>query len=67
MALANVGGSNEHPRKLRRDPLRWELRSWELGVGSWELGGGSLRIANKANATRHRPGPLRKSIKIYAT
>jgi hypothetical protein len=21
MALANVGGSNEHPRKLRRDPL----------------------------------------------
>jgi hypothetical protein len=22
MALANVGGSNEHPRKLRRDPLR---------------------------------------------
>ena len=22
MALANVGGSNEHPRKLRRDPLQ---------------------------------------------
>jgi hypothetical protein len=21
MALANVGGSNEHPRKLRRSPL----------------------------------------------
>jgi hypothetical protein len=48
MALANVGGSNEHPRELRRDPLLELLTSyfllltsyflWLLASGVWLLG-----------------------------
>jgi hypothetical protein len=32
MALANVGGSNEHPRKLRRDPLVRVVRARARGA-----------------------------------
>jgi hypothetical protein len=36
MALANVGGANEHPRKLRRDPLlALASRASRLVAGGW--------------------------------
>jgi hypothetical protein len=43
MALANVGGSNEHPRELRRGPL--VLGHWTLDIGQLDSSGLWLLVA----------------------